>query len=181
MVKELLFLPLYVKFMKDTASGRRRKLNGERIKPQTVANYDSVLKLLVEYEAFCGAPLRIKTNIRNNVRVLLQERNYWRKFYRKFSDFLHYEKGYFDNFTGFAFKNIKSAFRYLKNEKCLVMQEFYESFYVREEISALLLCCLSNLFSLYKIKNLRGDFQRGCVCRKTCLFLDVQRHFDIRT
>ena len=133
MVKELLFLPLYEQFIKETANGKRRKLNGERIKPQTVANYTPVLKLLNEYESFTGAPLRIKVNIRNNVRLLLRERNYWRAFYRKFSDFLHYEKGYFDNFTGFAFKNIKSAFRYLKNEKCVALQEFYESFYIREE------------------------------------------------
>ncbi len=133
MVKELLFVPLFETFIKETANGKRRKLNGERVKPQTVANYNSVLKLLLEYEAFCGAPVRIKTNIRNNLRAIRQERNYWKTFYRKFSDFIYREKGYYDNFSGFVFKTIKSAFWYLKNEKCLAMQEFYESFYVRNE------------------------------------------------
>ena len=133
MVKELLFIPLFETFIKETANGKRRKLNGERIKPQTVANYASILKLLVDYEAFCGTPIRIKINIRNNVRALLQERTYWKTFYRKFSDFLHKEKGCYDNFTGTVFKIIKSAFYYLKNEKCIAIQEFYESFYVRSE------------------------------------------------
>ena len=133
MVKEILFVPLFETFIKETANGKRRKLNGEMIKPQTVENYKSVLKLLIEYETHCGRPVRIKINIRNNVRVLLQERNYWKAFYRKFSDFLFKEKGYYDNFVGFTFKTLKSAFWYFKNEKCLAMQEFYESFYVREE------------------------------------------------
>ena len=43
------------------------------------------------------------------------------------------EKGYFDNFTGSVFKNLKIAFRYLKVEKCMAIQEFYQRFYVREE------------------------------------------------
>ena len=133
MVKEHLFVPLFETFIKETANGKRRKLNGERIKPQTFKSYASILKLLIEYESFCGKPLRIKTNIRNNLRTLMQERNYWKSFYRKFSDFLYYEKGYYDNFTGSVFKIIKSAFRYLKKEKCMEVQEFYQSFYVREE------------------------------------------------
>ena len=133
MVKEHLFVPLFETFIKATASGRRRKLNGERIKPQTVVNYAYVLKLLIEYESFCGTPLRIKTNIRSNTRVLLQERNYWKTFYRKFSDFLYHQKGYYDNYAGAAFKVIKCAFSYLRREKCMAIQECYESFYVREE------------------------------------------------
>ena len=133
MVKELLFVPLFETFIKETANGKRRKLNGERIKPQTVVNYSSVLKLLIEYETHCGKPVRLKINIRNNMRVLLQERNYWKAFYRNFSDFIFNEKGYYDNFNGFVFKTIKSVFWYLKNEKCIALQEFYEHFYVRQE------------------------------------------------
>lgn len=100
MVKEMLFVPLFETFIKETVNGKRRKLNGERIKPQSYRTYYYVLKLLIEYEQFCGAPLRINTNIRNNMRLLLQERNYWKRFYRNFSDFLYTQKGYYDNFTG---------------------------------------------------------------------------------
>ena len=72
MVKEHLFVPLFETFIKETANGKRRKLNGERIKPQIFKNYSWILKLLIEYESFCGTPLKIKTNIRNNARILLQ-------------------------------------------------------------------------------------------------------------
>ncbi len=110
MVKEHLFVPLFETFIKETANGKRRKLNGERIKPQTVENYTYILKILIDYELYCGAPLRIKTNIRNNVRMLLQERNYWKSFYRKFSDFLYYHKGYHDNFSAAVGKSVAVAF-----------------------------------------------------------------------
>jgi site-specific recombinase XerD len=133
MVKELLFVPLFETFIRDTANGKRRKLNGERIKPQSVKNYSYILKLLQEYESFCGTPLRIKTNIRNNVKLLLQERNYWKNFYQQFSDFLYHQKGYYDNFTGSVFKIVKAAFSYLIKEKCLPIQECSAHFYVRWE------------------------------------------------
>jgi len=67
------------------------------------------------------------------MRLMLQERNYWKSFYRNFSDFLYDEKGYYDNFTGSVFKIIKSAFNYFKKEKCMPIQEYGEHFYVREE------------------------------------------------
>jgi hypothetical protein len=36
MVKEHLFIPSFEMFMTGAANGKRRKLNGERIKPQAV-------------------------------------------------------------------------------------------------------------------------------------------------
>jgi hypothetical protein len=138
MVKEHLFIPLFETFIRETANGKRRKLNGEKIKPQTVENYHYVLKLLQEYEDFCSTSLKLKTNIRNNVRQLLQERNYWKAFYRKLSDFLYKEKGYNDNYTGCVFKIIKAAFNYLRKEKCMAIQECYEHFYVRWENIAII-------------------------------------------
>src|SRR5688500_17871641 len=58
---------------------------------------------------------------------------YWQKFYRDFSDYLLYEKQYFDNYTGSVFKCLKCFFRYLQQEKLLLIQECYERFYVRKE------------------------------------------------
>lgn len=133
MVKELLFIPLFEMFIKETANGKRRKLNGERIKPQSIENYGYILKLVSEYESYTGTDLRVLVNIRNNNRLLVQERKYWKNFYRKFSDYLYYRKGYYDNFTGSVFKVIKAVFFYLKKEKGLPLPDLHECFYVREE------------------------------------------------
>ena len=133
MVKELPMVSLFETFIKESLNGKRRKITGERIKPQTAENYKYVLKLIKEYESYTYCQLTVKINIGNNSRLILRERKYWRDFYRKFSDFLFHQKHYFDNYTGNVFKIIKCFFRYLRNEKFLVMPEFYESFYVRKE------------------------------------------------
>ena len=174
MVKDHLFVPLFEKFIKETENGKRRKLNGERIKQQTFKGYGPVLKLVLEYESFCGSALRIKTNIRNNARLLLQEHNYWKSFYRDFSDFLYKEKGFYDNFTGSVFKIIKSVFLFLKRDKCMAIEDFYKGFYVREENINIITLLPEQLFFLIsdsdfeeklsrKLKVLKDMFVFGCM------------------
>lgn len=128
----MLLVPLFEQFIKETKNGKRRKLNGELIKPQTVKNYHYCLKQVMAFEAFKGKPLSIKINIRNSRRAIIAEHNYWKRFYYEFSDFL-YHQGYYDNFVGSVFKTLKCLFRYLKNEKCYLIQEAHKTFYVRRE------------------------------------------------
>ncbi len=133
MVKEIPLVPLFEQFIKESRTGKRRKLNGERLKPLTIYNYENSLKHLKGYEEQRGKTLRLKTNIRNNMRLILQERNYWKRFYIDFSNYLYHNKNCYDNFVGSTFKNVKCFFRYLKNEKYLLIPHCYESFYVRRE------------------------------------------------
>lgn len=133
MVRELSLISKFEIFIKESLNGKRRKLNGERIKPQTVANYRQVLLLLSSYEHFTGKTLIIKINMGNNRRLIEKERKNWKTFYRHFSDYLFEQKNCFDNYVGSVFKNIKCFFRYLRNEKGLALHEFYEGFYVRKE------------------------------------------------
>src|SRR5215203_3160141 len=98
-------------------------INGQRLKHGTVANYVGALKLLLSFEEFKGQPLRIMINIRCNKKQIQQEHNYWKKFYREFSDFLFQQKNCYDNFVGAIFKILKCCFRYLKHEKYLQIQE----------------------------------------------------------
>jgi len=133
MKKQLLLTPLFKQFIKETKNGRRRKPNGERIAARTVENYTFVLKHVQAYETFRNAPLRITTNIGNNRRLILKEKQYWQEFYYHFADYLLYHKGFYDNFTGSLFKVIKCFFRYLKSDKYLLVPACYERFYVRKE------------------------------------------------
>jgi hypothetical protein len=133
MAKEISMLKAFEQFIRATAKGRRCKLDGSRIKPQTVDNYRQTLKLLQDYEAYNGKELLIKTNTRNNARLIRQEQQSWIDFFKEFSRFLYYKKGCHDNYCGHVFKIIKCFFRYLRNEKCLSIRPFYDRFYVRKE------------------------------------------------
>ncbi|MDB5201279.1 MAG: hypothetical protein JWQ27_688 [Ferruginibacter sp.] len=132
--KEHPLVPLFEKFIADTLKGKRLKPDGSRIKPQTVANYTYVLRYLQEYEA-AFSPLRIKVYKSESKRLFTAERNYWKKFYRQFTQFLYTQKKCFDNYVGTVIKTIRIFFNYLNREKGIVTGDFYKSFYVcREEV-----------------------------------------------
>jgi len=133
MAKELLLVPLLKSFIRDTANGKRRMNNGQRIRHQTINNYFCALKQIIAFEEYKGEPVKITINIKANRKQILKESDYWKKFYREFSDFLFEEKNCHDNFVGSIFKVLKCCFRYLKYEKHLVIQSCCEHFYVRKE------------------------------------------------
>lgn len=133
MAKKILLVPLVKKFIRDTANGKRRMANGQRIKHKSVANYFYLLKHLVEFEQFKGEAVYVTINIRSNRKQILRERDYWKKFYREFSDYLFIQKNCHDNFVGAIFKILKCCFRYLKYEKYLQIPDCCEHFYIRKE------------------------------------------------
>ena len=132
MIKDQSLVALFEQFIKETINGKRRKQIGERIKIQSTKNYEIIKNYLLDYEAHHQSKLRIRTGIRNNRKQIIGEKNYWKKFYRQFSDFL-FRRGCHDNFVGSIFKILKCFFRYLKNEKYLMLQECFETFYIRRE------------------------------------------------
>ena len=72
-VKEHLLIPLYQQYIKDSYKGKRTKPNGERIRPQSVKNYEYNLALLVKFAQASGYILRIKEYNRLGKRERLAE------------------------------------------------------------------------------------------------------------
>jgi len=133
--KEYTLLPLFEKFINYSYKGKRLKPDGNRIKPQTVDNYQYVLRYLKEYEAEYDIVLRIKVINSNNKRVFIAERNYWKKFYLQFTNFLYQEKNCYDNYVGTVIKTIRIFFNFLNKDIGISTGVFYKSFYVcREEV-----------------------------------------------
>jgi integrase len=121
--------------MKDSYKGKRLKPDGSRIKKQTVNNYSYVLRYLLEYEEQQAEPVRIKIIKGENKRVFSSERNYWRRFYERFTHFLYHKKNCYDNYVGTVIKTIRIFFNWLNREKGIKTGDFYKSFYVcREEV-----------------------------------------------
>ncbi len=138
--KEYALVPLFEKFISYSYKGKRLKPDGNRIKPQTVNNYVYVLRYLQEYQNTYNVVLRIRVFRNNNRRLLLAERNYWKKFYLQFTGFLYHKKNCYDNYVGTVIKIIRNFFSFLNQELDIVTGVFYKSFYVcREEIPVITL------------------------------------------
>ncbi len=131
--KELPFLPLFDKFISDSKKGRRLQPNGKKLSAGTIANY-GYTKLLLE--KFCNEKtfeLRIRRAKYLNRREADVEKNYWKKFYKRFTDYLYEDLGCYDNYIGQNIKNIKAFFNYLNKDLAMGTGEFHKLFYVRKE------------------------------------------------
>jgi site-specific recombinase XerD len=127
------FFALYQKFISDSKRGKRLQPNGKRISPGTVQNYFYTYLLIRRFCHEKQFDLRIHPIRRLNQRQLASEKNYWKKFYRRFTDWLYDDLGYFDNYVGVNVKNIRTFFNYLNKELALGVGEFHKFLYVRKE------------------------------------------------
>lgn len=131
--KELSFFSEYERFIRDSRSGRRLQPNGKKISPGTIANYSFTLRLIQKFCAEKEFVLRIRPSRWLSTRDLEVEKNYWIKFYRKFTSYLYDECGFFDNYTGQNIKNIRTFFNYLNKGRAIGAGDFHKQFYVRKE------------------------------------------------
>jgi len=131
--KELPFFDLYDRFISDSKKGKRLQPNGKRISAGTVANYSYTRQLLFSFCQQKDFSLRIRPARYLNSRQLETEKNYWKKFYKRFTDWLYHDCGHYDNYVGQNIKNIRVFFNYLNKELALGVGEFHKLFYVRKE------------------------------------------------
>lgn len=131
--KELSFIDLYLRFINDSKKGRRLQPNGKRISEGTIKNYEYSLKLVQSFCARKNFSLRIRPANKLNRRELMIEKNYWKKFYRGFTDYLYNECNFYDNYAGQHIKNLKVFFNYLSKELMPGLGDFHKQFYVRKE------------------------------------------------
>jgi hypothetical protein len=131
--KEHCFFTLYEAFIRNSQSGKRLQPNGKRIMTSTLGNYRNTLRLLRAFSLAKQYPLRLRSFHTMNSREVERERNYWKKFYRRFTEFLYEDCGHYDNYVGHCIKNIKVFFNYLNKETSLFCGHFHKSFYVRKE------------------------------------------------
>jgi integrase len=150
MLKQHSFLPLFNKFITCSSNGKRLNKNGTRIKPQTVANYGYACKLLEEFAAVKKFDLIIYEIKGNNKREHSILKTYWKKFYKQFTQFLHSDKGCFDNYTGQTIKQIRTFFNWLNADQGIATGPYHKSFYVRKEEVAIITLSVQQLqFLIY--------------------------------
>jgi integrase len=131
--KELALIPLFDRFISDSKKGRRLQPNGKRIAPGTVSNYGYTRSLLEKFSLEKDFCLRIRRAKYLNRRETEVEKNYWKKFFKRFTDYLYDDLGYFDNYIGQNIKIIKTFFNYLNRDLAMNTGDFHKNFYVRKE------------------------------------------------
>jgi len=130
---EFSFFPLFERFISDSLKGKRLQPNGKRLKEGTVINYGYTLLLLEDFCQIKNFSLRIRRIRYLTTRQLETEKNYWKKFYSRFTDYLYTECKHYDNYVGQTIKNVKAFFNYLNKDLALGVGEFHKFFYVRKE------------------------------------------------
>lgn len=190
MKKTSLIIPLFKRFIKETVTGKRVKKNGERIKPVSVQNYNHLLTNLTRFSNDTKFELRICDASKLSKREFLSEKNYWKKFYLKFTDYL-YKKDCHDNYVGSNIKIIRAFFNYLKNDKDLSTGDFQRFFYVRkEEVEIFVLSPEQLKFLIHdkefeqmltpRLKRIKDIFVFGCTTglRYSDVFLLTNKNFE---
>jgi len=125
--KSLPLLPLLEKFITDSSSGKRLTPSGKRICKETITQYAIVYHLLEQYEKLQLTILSIRVLKTSSQRILKSEKNYWKKFFRSFTNWL-YQKKYFDLYVGAISKILRTFFNYLLKEQCLTIGNFHNQF-----------------------------------------------------
>jgi integrase len=128
-IHELELLPLFEKFIASSKSGKRRSPSGKRISNGAIIQYQMVYNLLGKFNSLQKAPIRIILLNSNSNRILQAESNYWKRFFRNFTDWL-YQRKYFDVYVGAIAKILRTVFNYLKKDKCLNIGLFHLKFLV---------------------------------------------------
>lgn len=135
MQKEYDFFELYSKFLNETLKGKRKGKNGKPIKQSSAENYIYVQHLLNKFCITTGFQLKIINSNFKNQREFFAVKNYWRRFYRNFTNFLFNNCGYTDNYVCTTIKLLRTFFNWLKSETAINPGEFYKNFYaIRDEI-----------------------------------------------
>jgi integrase len=190
--KELSFITQYEKFVSDSRRGKRLQPNGKRISNGTVANYGYTLSLVKNFCAEKQFELRIRPGRRLNARELEVEKNYWKKFYKRFTDYMYEDCGYFDNYAGQNIKNLRTFFNYLNKGLAMGVGDFHKLFYVRKEEIAIFPLMPEELnFLVYnktfedsltpRMKQVKDFFVFGCTVALRFSDLNALKPSNIRT
>jgi site-specific recombinase XerD len=190
-VKNLPFFASYERFIQDSRRGKRLQPNGKRISGGTVTNYVYTLGLIKKFCDDKKFELRIRPARRLNARELEREKNYWKKFYKRFTDYLYDDCGFFDNYVGHNVKNIRTFFNYLNKDLALGVGDFHKLFYVRKEEIAIFPLMPEELsFLVYnktfedsltsKMKEVKDFFVFGCTVALRFSDLASLKHSNIR-
>lgn len=122
--------------------------------------------MLLNLESFSDeTSLRVCDVRKLTLRDRKTENNYWKKFYRNFTNYL-YKKGCHDNYVGQNIKHIRTFFSYLKHEKDIDVGPYQNWFYVRKEEVPIIVLTPERLKFLIHDKHFESKLTEGEIAIK---------------
>lgn len=129
--RQFFLIPLFQKFITASATGRRVTPSGKRLSKGAIVQYQCIHKLVDEFEhTQIHQLIRIKLIHRSSLRELKSEKLYWKRFFRRFTNWLYADKACFDQYVASIAKVLRTFFNYLSIEKCLPVGNFHKQFVV---------------------------------------------------
>jgi integrase len=134
-------------------TGKKRLPNGSVYRESSIQNYKHVKKKLLEFAVARNFGFRFR-KIRNlSQRGMIIERNYWKKFYRKFTAYLYKHCNHKDNYVGMHMKILRAFFNYVNRDLMIDIGNFHCQFYVtKEQIPIIALTQEQLQFLIYNIE-----------------------------
>jgi integrase len=127
------FLNLFDKLLRDLNTGGKLLPNGADYTKGTIQAYQLVRNNLSRFQKAKKFKLRIRDCSKMNERQWQTERNYWKRFYIRFSDYLYNTRGTYDNYVGSQMKIIRAFLNYLKVELFIDTLNLSRLLYVPKE------------------------------------------------
>lgn len=156
-------------------SGKRLQKNGCLIRKTTIKNYLALQKNLTDFAKEKGIILRIKDDERmKSIRSRIAERNYWKRFYFSFTEYLYQNCDLYDNYVGTQMKLLRAFFNYQIEEMNPTPGSYHNRFYVTsEDIPVLVLVPERLKFLIYnkefenslpkRLRIMKDMFVFGCI------------------
>lgn len=126
-------IALFDKMILKIVTGKKLLPNGKRHSEGSINNYKCLRKMLYDFSSKYNFELHITDIRRLPHRKLVVQKNYWKKFYLKFTTYMYKDLNSFDNFVGSQMKLLRAFFRYLEKDQLIYTGVFYKDFYVRSE------------------------------------------------
>jgi integrase len=126
-----------IEFLDEYISQRKRKkqLDGRSITSRSLNNYESLAKLLRNFQD-TGFDMDIISTRTSNMAMIRKQKKQWAKFYVEFTDYL-YKLGHFDNYVGMNIKLLKAFCKWLDLDKGIMIGPYYRHFRVIKESIAI--------------------------------------------
>ncbi len=126
-------MPLLEKFISELQKGNHLQKNGKVIRNASIKNYLNLQNHLQTYSQTRGLVLRICDHDKLNTREQRSEKNYWKRFYLTFTDYLFNDIGSYDNHAGSMMKLLRAFFNYLNNEFIIATGLYHNRFYITQQ------------------------------------------------
>ena len=108
--------------------------------------------LLLKFCIECKTDLRINNLLRCTEKEFNKEKIYWKRVYKKLTNFMYKDCNHYDNYVGANMKYLRSFFNYLYSDRGIDTRSISKLFYVvKEEIPIIVLSVEQLNFLIFDI------------------------------